>query len=142
MSSQVSTPTTSPGVALIKALYQAFGEEGYATFRNLCTPDIEWVQNVGFPGGATYRGVDAIIAGVFQGNARRWEGFGVEISEILDAGTSVVVVGHYHGHHRESGRSFRAAVAHVYDLRDGRVCRFRMFADTKTLWDSLPSTQG
>ena len=135
----IPTPV-SPGVALINRLYQSFGEEGYHTFRKLCSPDIEWVQNLGFPGGATYRGADAIIEGVFNGNARRWEGFGVEIAEILDAGNSVIVIGHYHGRHRDSGRSFRAAVAHVYDIRDGLVSRFRMFADTKTLWDSLPTT--
>jgi ketosteroid isomerase-like protein len=23
-------------------------------------------------------------------------------------------------------------------LRDGKVCRFRMFADTKTIWDAMP----
>ena len=30
-----------------------------------------------------------------------------------------------------------AAATHIYDLRDGKVCRFRMFADTKTIWDAI-----
>lgn len=134
--SQTTVP--SPGVELIQALYRSFGEAGFASFRKLCKPDIEWVQNAGFPNGATYHGVDAVIEGVFHGNSRRWEGFGMDVGQILDAGANLVVLGHYRGTHRETGKSFRAAVAHVYDIEEGRVARFRMFADTKTIWGSLP----
>ena len=131
---------SSPGVELIQALYRSFAEEGFESFRKLCQPDIEWVQNTGFPNGATYHGVEAVIEGVFLGNSRRWEGFGMEASQILDAGANIVVIGRYRGTHRESGKTFHADVAHVYDLKDGLVARFRMFADTKTIWDSLPGT--
>jgi uncharacterized protein len=31
----------------------------------------------------------------------------------------------------------QAAAAHVYDIRDRKVSRFRMFADTKTIWDAM-----
>jgi uncharacterized protein len=30
-----------------------------------------------------------------------------------------------------------AAAAHIYNLREGKVYRFRMFADTKTIWDAM-----
>jgi hypothetical protein len=30
-----------------------------------------------------------------------------------------------------------AAATHIYDIRDRRVFRFRMFADTKTIWDAM-----
>jgi hypothetical protein len=25
----------------------------------------------------------------------------------------------------------------VYDLREGKICRFRMFADTQPMWEAL-----
>ena len=27
--------------------------------------------------------------------------------------------------------------AHIYDLKDGKVIRFRQFADTKPIWDTM-----
>ena len=60
---------------LIHELYRSFGEGDKKSLGKICTPGIEWVQNEGFPGGATYRGVDAIMEGVFEGNRRRWDGF-------------------------------------------------------------------
>ncbi len=126
-------------VEIIQALYRAYRSQDYATFRSLCLPDIAWVQSEGFPGGSTWVGADAIIKGVFEGNASRWEGFGFDIDEYLDAGSAVVVTGTYRGTHRVSGRSFRAATAHLFDLEEGKVKRFRQYTDTRIICDALPS---
>ena len=125
-------------VELIQAFYHSFRSQDYDTFRALTTPDLEWVQMPGFPGGATWHGPDAVIAGVFQGNDGRWDGFGFDIAEYLDAGTAVIIVGTYRGTHRVSGKSFSAPAVHVCDLVDGRVRRFRQFTDTKVICDALP----
>lgn len=128
--------TTS--VNTIKRLYTSYRSQDYATFRELCAPDIQWIQSAGFPGGDTWTGPDAVIKGVFEGNASRWEGFGFDTDEYLDAGEQVVVIGTYRGTHRISGRSFRAATTHVFDLSAGKVNRFRQFTDTKVIHDALP----
>ena len=31
----------------------------------------------------------------------------------------------------------RSPAAHVYDLADGKVIRFRQFTDTKVIWDAM-----
>jgi len=121
----------------VQEMYRSFRSGNYDAFRALCTPDLEWIQMPGFPGGATWRGPQAVIEGVFQGNDGRWEGFGFDISEWLEAGASVVVVGTYHGTHRLSGKSFTAATVHLCDVREGRVWRFRQFTDTKAIWDAV-----
>ena len=119
-------------------MYRSSRSQDYDAFRAVCTPDLEWIQMPGFPGGTTSHGPDAVIKNVYQGNAGRWDGFGFDIIEFLDAGSHVVVVGTYRGTHRVSSKSFSAAAVHICDIRDGRIARFRQFTDTKVICDALP----
>lgn len=74
----------------IQKLYASFGARDFHAFRELCSPSIQWVQNSGFPGGATYEGADAIIEGVFERN------------DALESGPDGLIV------HTKSGRSIAA----------------------------------
>lgn len=121
----------------IQELYRAFREKDYDAFYHICTSDLEWIQNDGFPQGATYHGAAVVIEKVFKSNDERWEKFSFQVEQCLDAGDTVIVIGAYVGRSRESQKSLHAVAAHVYDLVDGKVCRFRMFADTKTIWNSI-----
>lgn len=123
-------------IKTVKALYEAFREKDYDTFLLICTEDLEWIQNDGFPDGQTYKGAAEVVRGVFESNASRWDNFAYHIESFLDAGDTVIVIGEYSGKERTTGKKMKAAAAHVYELRDGKICRFRMFADTKTIWDS------
>lgn len=125
-------------IEIIQELYRAFREKDYDAFRRISTDDLEWIQNEGFPGGATYKGSSEVIEAVFKANRNNWEDFAYDIEQFLNASNSVIVIGSYTGINRISGKSMSAAAAHVYDLRDGKVCRFRMFADTKIIWDVMP----
>ena len=124
---------------LIETLYRSFREKDYDTFRSLCTDDLTWIQNPGFPGGATRHGAEAVIEGVFESFDASWSEFRFELEEVLDAGASVVVLGRYTGRHRETGRAFDASAAHVYDLREGKVARFRQYTDTRLIADAMAS---
>lgn len=125
-------------IEVIQELYRAFREKDYDAFLKITTEDLEWIQNEGFPGGATRKGSSDVIEAVFQANDNNWEGFAYKIEQFLNASNSVIVIGSYTGSNRISGKSMSAAATHIYDLRDGKVCRFRMFADTKTIWDAMP----
>jgi uncharacterized protein len=124
-------------IEVIQELYRAFREKDYDALLRISTDDLEWIQNKGFPGGATYKGVSEVIEAVFKANHNNWEGFAYNIEQFLTASDSVIVIGSYTGINRISGKSLSAAAAHIYDFRDGKVWRFRMFADTKTIWDSV-----
>ena len=124
-------------VEVIQELYRAFREKDYDAFLNISTDDLEWIQNAGFPGSATRKGAFDVVERVFKANNNNWEGFAYQIEQFLDAGSAVVVIGQYTGRHHVSGKEMCAAAAHVYDLRDGKVCRFRMFADTKMIWNAM-----
>jgi uncharacterized protein len=123
--------------SVVQEAYRCMREKDYEAFKRVCHPDVIWVQSPGFPGGAIRRGVDEVITGVFQGNSSRWENFDVVTEEFLETTTGVVVLGRYTGTHCKSGKALNAIVAHVYEVEDGRITRFRMFADTKTMWDAM-----
>lgn len=122
---------------VIQELYRAFREKDYDAFLRICTPDLEWIQLETFPRGATHRGTEAVVEGVFKAFNNDWESWSFDIEEYLDAGETIVVIGSYAGRHRVSGKSFRSPAAHVYDICDGKVSRFRQFTDTKIIWNAM-----
>ncbi len=121
---------------LIRRMYAAVRGGDYAAFADLCDPDIEWVQNEGFPYGGRNRGAAAVEANVFRRLRDYWDAWGFDIGEVIDAGDRVVVLGDYSGRHRETGKSMRAATAHVFDIRNGVIHRFRQYTDTAVVRDA------
>lgn len=122
---------------IVQELYRCFQEKDYDGFRAICTEDLECIQNEGFPNSAAWNGADAVIDAVFKGNCAEWENFSYQIVQFLDAGSSIVAIGNYGGRHHKTKKQMHVAAAHVYDLKDGKVFRFRMFADTKPMWDAM-----
>jgi ketosteroid isomerase-like protein len=118
---------------LIEALYDAIKAKDFDAIREVCDPEIDWIQNKGFPGGSRCHGVEEVISKVFQGLGREWESFAFQPDEIIGAGECVVVLGRYRGKHRATGNKLDAAAAHVYDVKDRRIARFRQFADTQEI---------
>ena len=115
---------------IVVELYDAFHRKDEARLRELMHPDIEWIQCAGFPGGASRRGIDEVIEPVFGKLQSEWIDWHLDIDEYLDAGTSIVVLGRYVGTHGMTKRAMEAVFAHVYDLAEGRITRFRQFTDT------------
>lgn len=124
-------------LATVRSLYRAMREQDDACVFTICTDDLVWEQSKGFPGGSTWHGPAAVIENVFRANAKRWIGFAFTEVEMFASENRVVVLGHYSGTAPATGKAMRTAVAHVYDLRDEKICRFRMFADTQPMWEAL-----
>lgn len=125
--------------AQVEALYAAYRSGDFDAFRRLCSPDLEWIQSPGFPYGGHHVGPDAVVEGVFRTLPRHWEGFGFELDELISTPSRVVALGRYVGTHRRTGRSFRAETAHVFDLADGLVRRFRQYTDSALVRDAASS---
>ncbi|MGH9945045.1 MAG: nuclear transport factor 2 family protein [Pyrinomonadaceae bacterium] len=115
---------------IIKRLYTAFGEHDTETILNLFAPDIEWIQNEGFPGGGRHVGADAVLQDVFAKFRLEWDNWQAIVSEWLDAGDAIIALGEYRGRHNRTGKAVTAAFAHVYWIRDGRIYKFQQFTDT------------
>ena len=96
----------------------------------LLAPDCAWTEMDGFPYAGTHVGPEGVREHVFARLGGEWDGFGLDVEEVLDAGDTVVGVGTYSGTYKATGKPMRARVVHVWRLRDGKVAAFEQFADT------------
>lgn len=96
----------------------------------LLAPDCAWTEMDGFPYAGTHVGPDGVREHVFARLGGEWDGFGLEVDEVLDAGAAVFGVGTYFGTYKATGKPMRARVVHVWRLRDGKVVAFEQFTDT------------
>jgi ketosteroid isomerase-like protein len=122
---------------IARRLYEAFARKDLDGIRRTLDPTIEWLQCAGFPGGGHHRGIDAVLAGVFGKFPHEWESFGAVVEEYLPAGDAVVVLGRYVGKHRQTEKGVDAVYAHVVEVKDGRIVRFRQITDTHPIHQAM-----
>ena len=119
-------------IDVIRAMYDAFATGDVPTVLGHMSPDIRWVEADNFPyaDGNPYIGPEAVLNGVFARCAGEWDGFCVNIDEIIDAGDTVVALGRYGGTYKATGRTQNTQIAHVWRLKDGKAVAFQQHADT------------
>ena len=116
---------------LIRELYDAFGRGDVPAVLGAMDPAIEWDEAEGFMYGGRYFGPNGVLEGVFQKIGTEWEGFTVTPEKIVDGGDgNVVALGTYSGTYLPTGKSVTVPFAHAWELRDGKIIRFRQFTDT------------
>lgn len=124
------TSSPSANLATVQSLYQAFAARDRARILELFDREIEWIQNDGFPNGGRHVGATLVLDEVLARLRSEWEGWQARVDRWLDAGEAIVALGAYHGTYKETGNSMRAAFAHVYWVREGRIVRFEQYTDT------------
>jgi len=119
-------------VALVEAIYAAFGTGDVPGVLARMSPDIVWNEAENFPYADRnpYVGPEAVLTGVFARIGEEWDGFTVVPEDLLDAGDSVVVLGRYTGTYKATGRTLDAQLVHVWRVEDGKVVRFQQYTDT------------
>lgn len=127
-------------IEIIENLYKASGSKDYDSFRTLCSGNIEWIQNKGFPKGGHHHGANAVIKNVFQQFEKDWNVFKFEKKELFESkdGSKVTVIGSYIGEHKQTEKTVDAAAVHIFEIENGKVKRFRQFTDTAMITTALP----
>ena len=59
--------------------------------------------------------------------------------ELIASGDTVAVVAHSTGTGKATGKELDLRVMHVWGLRDGKIARFRQFADTVKFLEVTPA---
>ena len=77
------SPSSESSLAVVQAMYAAFGAGDEPRLRELIASDVEWQQCEGFPGGEHRSGIESVLAGVLRGNKATWQGFAVAIDEYV-----------------------------------------------------------
>lgn len=119
-------------VAVVRGIYDAFAAGDVPGVLGRMAPDIVWNEANNFPyaDGNPYVGPEAVANGVFARCVSEWDGFGVAIDEILDAGDTIIALGHYTGTYKATGKPQNTQLVHVWRISDGKAAGFQQYADT------------
>lgn len=123
-------------ILTIHELYEAFENRDMERVRSILAPDVEWIQNDGFPGGGTHVGADTVVDKVLARFRSDWEMWEADVEDWIDGGNIVVALGVYRGVHKATGKKVAAPFAHVYDVSRGQVRRFRQYTDTRVVFEA------
>jgi ketosteroid isomerase-like protein len=123
---------SAANVAVIQGIYDAFATGDVPSLLGAMDDGIVWNEAENFPyaDGNPYVGPMAIAGGVFARCGSEWDGFGVVIEEIVDAGDTVIAFGRYVGTYKATGKAQNTQMAHVWRLKDGKAVGFQQHADT------------
>jgi uncharacterized protein len=131
-------PMSDDNVGVVRAIYEAFARGDVPAVLGAMTDDVEWHEAEGMPQGGVYRGRDAIVENVLGPLLEDVPDFAVTPEEIVASGDMVAVVTRYTGTGKATGKRLDLQVVHVWDVRGGKVARFRQFADTVRYRDVVP----
>jgi ketosteroid isomerase-like protein len=119
-------------VAVIQGIYEGFAAGDVGAVLGAMSPDIVWNEAENFPysDGNPYVGPQAIAEGVFARCIGEWDGFAVELEEILDAGDTIVALGRYGGSCKATGKAMNPQLVHVWRVAGGKAVGFQQYVDT------------
>ena len=130
------TTTVEP----VRAFYEAVARGDVQAVLSLLDPEVEWTEAERFPYyGGTWHGPQAVLDNLLKPLSGDWEGFSVKPHEFIAEGDRVVSLGTYSGTFKKTGRTFSAAFAHVWSVRDGKLTRFNMHTDTAKVLEAVRS---
>jgi ketosteroid isomerase-like protein len=121
---------------LVKDAYAAFQRGDIPAVLATLSDDVEWHAVIGTEGIVPTSGVRRGRAGVTEffkqlANSTTFEAF--EPREFIAQGDQVAVVGRYKGKATTTGKAYDSEWVMVFTIRNGKVVRFREFADSRQL---------
>ena len=118
---------------LLKQAYNDFAAGNIPGVVAIWQPDMVWDECTGFPyvkGDGIFVGTQAIIEGVFAKIPEYYDGFNIEITDFVDGGDKIVMVGYYKGTWKPTGKKFKANATHTWTIKNGKVTHFYQAVDT------------
>jgi uncharacterized protein len=122
-------------VQIISSLYEAFSRRDMQALLPLLDPQIEVRQTTLLPWGGAHQGYQGIMS--FATKLLEHLDSQVEPEEFVEAGDTVVAIGHTRGRVRANDREFDVRIVHVWTLKDGKVLRFEAYIDTPKMLQAL-----
>ncbi|WP_372775045.1 nuclear transport factor 2 family protein [Mangrovibacterium sp.] len=124
---------------VLKQGYQDFAKGNVEAVAANWHNDIVWEECPGMPmveGDAVYIGAKAAVEKVLARLPEFFDNFNLEISDFVDGGDKIVMVGYYTGVLKSTGKPFRAHATHTWAFKDGKVSHFIQAVDTATILNS------
>ena len=113
---------------LIQQAYDAFDKGDIAAVIALLDENVEWTSPRVLPHGGEFSG-PVQVGKFFEGIGANWDSLVLDIESVSDAGASTVVgVVRAKGMHKD-GTAREYGAAHLFDVRNGKIARFREYVD-------------
>ena len=123
--------TEATNTQVIQTAFACFAQGDVAGILNTLTDDVTWhvapVENAPYTG--TRHGT-AGAADFFATMAASEDTLKFEPREFIAQDDKVVVVGHYEGKVKTTGRTYETYFVHVFTLQAGKIVSFREYTDT------------
>ena len=126
-------------VEFVENVYGAFARGDVPAVLGAFSEDIEWFEAEGMPYGGLHRGPDAVAQKVFGPITEDVDGFALATGEFIASGSTVAAVVRYTGTGKATGKALDVPAVHVWDVRDGKLVRFRQFIDTAKYGEVVPA---
>jgi ketosteroid isomerase-like protein len=119
-------------VGIVRSVYEAFGRGDVQTVLGLMSEKVEWneAEHFTYWTGSAFIGPQAVLHGVFARIGQDFDGFTVDVGRVVGCGDTVLSEGRYRGTVKATGKRLDVQVAHVWDVRDGKIVRFQQYVDT------------
>ena len=120
----------------LKKGYQYFKDQDIENVLALFDDNIVWEQCSSFPfvkGDGKYVGKQAVVENIFATIPQYYDNFSIEISDFVDGGDRIVMVGHYTGTWKATGKKFRANATHTCTFKNDKATHFFQAVDTATI---------
>jgi uncharacterized protein len=122
----------SENVETVRGVYEALARGDVPAVLAVLDENVEWheAEHITFWPGGPFMGRQAVLDGVFARIPQDFDGFTIDIGRIVGCGDTVLVEARYRATVRATGKPLDAQVAHVWDLRDGKVVHWQQYSDT------------
>ena len=131
----------STSIEIVDRAYQAFKDLDAEALVALSNPEIEFGTSAAAPGG-TYRGHTGIRRYVKEIEGAFGHSWDAEIDRIADAGDDrVILIARVFGQGK-AGEPLELHVAHVWELRDGKLLRGTVYLDPEAALDAVEAAAG
>ena len=120
--------TNTANTAVVEQAYAAFGRGDIASVIDVLDDNVEWSSPRTLPHGGEFQG-KADVGRFFEGLGAAWETLGLTVETVGEVTNGVVVgVVRADGSRRGGGPAGYGA-AHRFDVRNGKITRFREYVD-------------
>jgi len=134
----MSKSNERPSIAVVRAVYDAFATKDIPRIVSLFSPEIELLQSTEVPWGGEYHGHDGAMK--FFGILTQTIKTVVSIEQYIDAGETIIAVGHTRGTVNATGANIDVPIAHVWTIENGLATRVHFCIDNPTMLSALKAT--
>jgi ketosteroid isomerase-like protein len=126
-------------VELVRGVYEAFSRGDLHAVLGAMADEFEWYEAEGMPYGGLYRNWEAVAQNELGPLIDDIPNFEATPEQFIASGDTVAAVVRYTGSGKATGKQLDLPVVHVWDVHDGKIARFRQFADTAKFLEVVPA---